>query len=36
VADNLQQQEFNPPEPNRCWAGDITYIRTKAGLSDDN
>jgi transposase InsO family protein len=31
VADNLLQQEFKPPEPNRCWAGDITYIRTKAG-----
>ena len=31
VADNLLQQEFRPPEPNRCWAGDITYIRTKAG-----
>jgi len=31
VANNLLQQEFKPPEPNRCWAGDITYIRTKAG-----
>lgn len=31
VANNLLQQEFRPPEPNRCWAGDITYIRTKAG-----
>ena len=31
VANNLLQQEFRPPEPNRCWAADITYIRTKAG-----
>jgi transposase InsO family protein len=25
------QQDFQPPAPNRCWAGDITYIRTTAG-----
>jgi transposase InsO family protein len=31
VAENLQQQDFQPPAPNRCWAGDITYIRTTAG-----
>jgi transposase InsO family protein len=31
VAENLLQQEFAPPAPNRCWAGDITYIRTTAG-----
>ena len=31
VAENLLQQEFAPPAPNRCWAGDITYIRTSAG-----
>lgn len=31
VAENLLQQEFEPPAPNRCWAGDITYIRTAAG-----
>jgi transposase InsO family protein len=31
VVENLLQQEFQPPEPNRCWAGDITYIRTSAG-----
>ena len=31
VADNLLQQEFSPATPNRCWAGDITYIRTTAG-----
>jgi transposase InsO family protein len=30
VAENLLQQEFNPAAPNRCWAGDITYIRTTA------
>jgi transposase InsO family protein len=31
VAQNLLQQEFNPAAPNRCWAGDITTIRTTAG-----
>jgi transposase InsO family protein len=31
VVENLLQQEFTPPAPNRCWAGDITYIRTTAG-----
>ena len=31
VAENLLQQEFSPAAPNRCWAGDITYIRTTAG-----
>jgi putative transposase len=31
VAENLLQQDFQPPAPNRCWAGDITYIRTTAG-----
>jgi transposase InsO family protein len=31
VAENLLQQEFSPKAPNRCWAGDITYIRTTAG-----
>ena len=31
VAENLLQQEFSPIAPNRCWAGDITYIRTTAG-----
>ena len=31
VAENLLQQEFGPAAPNRCWAGDITYIRTTAG-----
>jgi len=31
VAENLLQQDFTPAAPNRCWAGDITYIRTTAG-----
>jgi putative transposase len=31
VAENLLQQEFRPPAPNRCWAGVITYIRTTSG-----
>ncbi len=31
VAENLLQQDFSPLAPNRCWAGDITYIRTSAG-----
>jgi putative transposase len=31
VAENLLLQEFRPAAPNRCWAGDITYIRTTAG-----
>lgn len=31
VAENLLQQDFTPPAPNRCWAGDITYIRTTTG-----
>ena len=31
VVENLLQQDFRPLTPNRCWAGDITYIRTAAG-----
>jgi putative transposase len=31
VAENLLEQDFTPPAPNRCWAGDITYIRTTSG-----
>ena len=31
VVENLLQQDFRPLAPNRCWAGDITYIRTSAG-----
>jgi putative transposase len=34
VAENLLQQDFQPPAPNRCWAGDITYIRTTDGWRD--
>ncbi|QVL54610.1 MAG: DDE-type integrase/transposase/recombinase [Cyanobium sp. M30B3] len=25
------EQDFRPTAPNRCWAGDITDIRTTAG-----
>jgi len=31
VVENLLRQEFRPATPNRCWAGDITYIRTSNG-----
>ncbi|MCP9823254.1 DDE-type integrase/transposase/recombinase [Cyanobium sp. L1E-Cus] len=31
VGGHLLQQDFAPLAPNRCWAGDITYIRTTAG-----
>ena len=31
MAENLLQQEFSPAAPNRCWAGDITTIRTTPG-----
>nr|WP_255376853.1 IS3 family transposase [Cyanobium sp. NIES-981] len=31
VVENLLEQDFLPPAPNRCWAGDITSIRTTAG-----
>jgi putative transposase len=31
VAQNHLQQDFSPLAPNRCWAGDITYLRTTAG-----
>ena len=31
VAENHRQQDFSPLAPNRCWAGDITYLRTTAG-----
>jgi putative transposase len=31
VAENLLEQDFTPPAPNRYWAGDITYIRTTSG-----
>jgi putative transposase len=34
IAETLVQRRFSPEEigaPNRCWAGDITYIRTREG-----
>jgi putative transposase len=31
VADNLLRRNFAPPEPDRVWAGDITYIQTNEG-----
>ncbi len=31
VAENLLNRQFNPPQPNRAWTSDITYIRTRAG-----
>ena len=29
MTENLLQQDFSPHSPNRSWAGDITYIRTR-------
>lgn len=31
VAPNLVQRQFNPPEPDRIWCGDITYLQTDQG-----
>lgn len=31
VAEHLLQRQFQPNEPNRAWAGDITYVRTASG-----
>ena len=34
IAANILDRKFSPDEvgrPNRCWAGDITYIRTREG-----
>lgn len=31
VAENVLNREFNPPAPNRVWAGDITYVWTIEG-----
>lgn len=31
VADNLLNQNFNPPASNQVWAGDVTYCRTGEG-----
>ena len=30
-APDLVEREFNPPEPNRVWASDITYVWTDEG-----
>jgi putative transposase len=30
-SENLINQQFDVAEPNRCWAGDITYIRSEQG-----
>ena len=29
---NILQQNFNPQEPNRVWASDITYVHTDKGF----
>ena len=31
VTKNLLQHDFEPPAPNRCWAGNIIGTRTTAG-----
>jgi putative transposase len=31
IAGNVLARQFNPPKPNRAWAGDITYFATKEG-----
>ena len=31
VAENLVQRNFDVPQPNTVWAGDLTYLRTKEG-----
>jgi len=31
TAPDLVERDFNPTEPNRLWAADITYIRTWEG-----
>ena len=31
VAPNRLGRQFNPPQPNQVWAGDITYIPTQQG-----
>lgn len=31
IAPNRVNQQFNPPNPNQLWAGDITYLRTQQG-----
>lgn len=32
AAPNLLNREFKPSEPNRLWAGDVTYLRTPDGF----
>lgn len=31
MAENVLNRQFAPEQPNRVWAGDITYIRTGSG-----
>ena len=31
IAPNVLDRNFNPPGPNRAWAGDVTYIGTEEG-----
>jgi transposase InsO family protein len=31
IAENILNRQFNPAEPNRAWASDITYVRTRTG-----
>ena len=31
IAENVLNRRFNPAEPNRAWAADITYVRTRSG-----
>ena len=31
VAPNLLNQNFNPVEKNKVWAGDVTYLKTAKG-----
>src|SRR5262249_7521551 len=33
IAPNRLDRQFDPDAPNRVWAGDITYVRTRQGWS---